>query len=1019
MYRCKPSKWILPAIVGAGLPLLGAWMISAPSVSKTFAASCSTALSSVKADDWAKCETNGLNAKIVGEAPDAEFATVAQNAVSMIPGARAVEVATTLAPPLPVIEPAAPIAAEIPADGEQTFAGKWPSAKAKTLELDVSGVKYELGKSPELAVQGDDWSLNLGKTLTAGNYELVQTISDGRKNIVTYPPVKFAVLPPPPPPVVEEPKVEEAPKVEEPVAVAEPPKVEEPVKVEAPPPPPPPAIACAAPTVDRVTLDRPVTVLMGSWDSANSKRLRVAVPAQNFTAKLGDGKLTTAGDRWSLFLDQPLGPGSYDINATCVDGDFHPVADATSSEVIVFTKPTAAAPVVMMDHNPPTVDRVSRDQPVSVLMGSWDSKVGKRLRVNVPAQNLTAKLGDGKLNASGDRWSLILDQPLGPGSYDVNVTSSDADYRSKSDATSSEVIVYTKAVAAPPVTLVNHNPPTVDRVSLDRPVTVLMGTWDSTNGKRLRVNVPVQNLTAKLGDGKLNASGDRWSLFLDQPLGPGSYDVNATSSDADYISKSDATSSEIIVYTKATAAPPIVAENVVAPTIDARTSSSPISAITGTWDSANAKRLRVNVPSRNISAKLGDGTLTSEGNTWKLALAEPLTAGVYEVMATSSDAEFRRQSDGSANEIRILEVAPEAGAPTVDRQSTNQPISVITGTWDSKNAKRLRVIVPIRNTTYRLGAADSGLTADGDTWSLALAEPLGPGSYEVNAWTADGDYRTKTDGSNVELIVGPPPSKPADAIAPLTMRAPTINSMKSKQKIMAMTGRWDSANAKRMRVSVAGQSARLGQKNLMVLGDAWTWVLDKPLEEGSYEAVVTTSDDNFRPLSDTSSNELMVMAPPPPEPAPEASPAPEAAPVVEAPKPIVSTVQVPAARPIDCAAVLNRITTVFPIYFDVNKTDLKDRGSLAVQQYIALLKDPRCATLKVSISGHADLRGSVKFNQRLSDGRVATVMKALTDAGIAADRFAAKGFSELQPVDPARNEAAFAKNRRVDINVAQ
>jgi outer membrane protein OmpA-like peptidoglycan-associated protein len=342
---------------------------------------------------------------------------------------------------------------------------------------------------------------------------------------------------------------------------------------------------------------------------------------------------------------------------------------------------------------------------------------------------------------------------------------------------------------------------------------------------------------------------------------------------------------------------------------------------------------------------------------------------------------------------------------------------MITGTWDSKNAKRLRVILPITGTTYRLGAADGALTADGDKWALKLAEPLGPGSYDVNAWTADGEFRTNSDTSTGELIVAPPPAKPADPIAEFVMKAPTVNAMKSTQPVRAITGRWDSANAKRMRISVAGQSVKTGNPKLVTTGDSWTWTLDTPLEVGQYEVVVSTSDDNFRPKADGTSNEIVVTAPPA---AAEAAPAePAAAETPAAPKPIVSDVKIPEARPINCVAVMKRIGAVFPVYFDTNKVDLKERGQLAMAQYISLLKDPRCSALKVSVSGHADERGSVKYNQRLSDGRVGTVMKALTEAGIAADRFSAKGFSEMKPADAGKSQEAYAKNRRVDIDVIE
>jgi ABC-2 type transport system ATP-binding protein len=54
------------------------------------------------------------------------------------------------------------------------------------------------------------------------------------------------------------------------------------------------------------------------------------------------------------------------------------------------------------------------------------------------------------------------------------------------------------------------------------------------------------------------------------------------------------------------------------------------------------------------------------------------------------------------------------------------------------------------------------------------------------------------------------------------------------------------------------------------------------------------------------------------------------------------------------------------------------------------------------------------YNLELSDRRAKAVMKYLADKGVDEKRLTAQGYGETQPLDRRHNEAAWAKNRRVD-----
>ncbi|MHC8509211.1 MAG: peptidoglycan -binding protein [Rhodospirillales bacterium] len=58
-------------------------------------------------------------------------------------------------------------------------------------------------------------------------------------------------------------------------------------------------------------------------------------------------------------------------------------------------------------------------------------------------------------------------------------------------------------------------------------------------------------------------------------------------------------------------------------------------------------------------------------------------------------------------------------------------------------------------------------------------------------------------------------------------------------------------------------------------------------------------------------------------------------------------------------------------------------------------------------------------NWELSAARAISVVKHLTEAGLSADRLAAAGFGPNRPLDPADNEYAYRRNRRIEIKFDQ
>lgn len=73
---------------------------------------------------------------------------------------------------------------------------------------------------------------------------------------------------------------------------------------------------------------------------------------------------------------------------------------------------------------------------------------------------------------------------------------------------------------------------------------------------------------------------------------------------------------------------------------------------------------------------------------------------------------------------------------------------------------------------------------------------------------------------------------------------------------------------------------------------------------------------------------------------------------------------------------------------------------------------------KVQAEGHCDERGTNEYNMVLGGNRAHAGASYLASLGIDASRISTVSYGEELPLDPAHNEAAWAKNRRDHFNVS-
>jgi len=103
------------------------------------------------------------------------------------------------------------------------------------------------------------------------------------------------------------------------------------------------------------------------------------------------------------------------------------------------------------------------------------------------------------------------------------------------------------------------------------------------------------------------------------------------------------------------------------------------------------------------------------------------------------------------------------------------------------------------------------------------------------------------------------------------------------------------------------------------------------------------------------------------------------------------------------------------IHFDLDKDLIKDEDKPILDAKAAIMKaNP---AVRIRISGHADDRGSDEYNLVLGNKRSLAAKRYLEGKGIDGSRIDVTSFGEERPVDPADNEAAWAKNRRDEFEI--
>jgi peptidoglycan-associated lipoprotein len=161
--------------------------------------------------------------------------------------------------------------------------------------------------------------------------------------------------------------------------------------------------------------------------------------------------------------------------------------------------------------------------------------------------------------------------------------------------------------------------------------------------------------------------------------------------------------------------------------------------------------------------------------------------------------------------------------------------------------------------------------------------------------------------------------------------------------------------------------------------------------------------------------------PPPPPPPPSPPPAPAAPPTPPPPPPQQPPPAQPAPPPrppteeeLFAKKTLEQLNAEMPlgdVMFDYDQFTIREDQRSALQKNVNYMR--KWMSIRVTVEGHADTRGTNEYNLALGQRRANGVREYLVGLGIAADRMAVVSKGEEQPVCAEDTEACHASNRRV------
>ena len=116
---------------------------------------------------------------------------------------------------------------------------------------------------------------------------------------------------------------------------------------------------------------------------------------------------------------------------------------------------------------------------------------------------------------------------------------------------------------------------------------------------------------------------------------------------------------------------------------------------------------------------------------------------------------------------------------------------------------------------------------------------------------------------------------------------------------------------------------------------------------------------------------------------------------------------------IDPDSIAGRAPKERVIFFDFNKSEIRPEYLEIITQHGRYLaQNP---TGRARLEGHTDERGTREYNIALGEARAKSIARMLQLQGVSSAQLRSVSYGEELPVDEGHNEAAWGKNRRVNI----
>ena len=276
--------------------------------------------------------------------------------------------------------------------------------------------------------------------------------------------------------------------------------------------------------------------------------------------------------------------------------------------------------------------------------------------------------------------------------------------------------------------------------------------------------------------------------------------------------------------------------------------------------------------------------------------------------------------------------------------------------------------------TVRYDWSGTGVSVSGSSASVQIdTTGLQPGSYPVTAKLSDGSRRGIASASASFTVKQSNPPTISCSPNPATIQPGESSTISSNAS---------SLDGRRLTYSYTTSAGS-------ITGTSSTAVLDsRDTQPGTITVTCSASDDHNPPLKATSTITINVEAPPPPAPTAE-------------------------------AIAIEKRLALHSIYFATDKPtpENPDGGLLASQEktLVTLASDFQTylqgkPDARLTLEGHADSRGSVEYNQRLSERRVERTKRFLIAQGVPAASIQTEAFGKQQDLTDAQVRSAVEHN---------